>query len=529
MTEPEEVPAAIVDPAIAPLLAALAAVGGPEDERPEADVLADLDARAEALSSVVDARARAERLDGIRVEIGRLHESAVAGPEALGALRGKIGEARRALGIDGPRLVDPSESVLALIGAPPVGHALTGLDTLDVITEDGFTSGKFHVIAGEPNVGKTSLAVQLARSALGDGWVVGFHVADVDDRTGILLRIAQAHGIDRRRFLAHDPEALAQTATILQSWRPRFAIVDEAADGRTVDDTAAALLALGRANGRRPVLFVDSLQTVQLAWPAGQTPRTDKDRIDQVVKRLVAWTRKGLTVICTCEIPRGFYTGPKKTRGPRVAPPALAAFKGSGNIEYAAWTALVITRIRGEADAVRVEVPKNKQGREDVTFKLVRTASRVGYEDAGELHEHGADDDAPTGPARPRQENLEPYRERVRKALAGRPSGLQGGRDDLTTLAGGKSRLTRAAIADMFTSGELLSERPEGGGPRIRLRRAADGAAPAPVAEPALTAIAGVACGVCGLARGTGADECPPCAACGGCRRAIPSDGGCLC
>ncbi len=378
-------------------------------------------------------------------------------------------------------------------------------------------SGKWHVIAGEPNIGKTSLAVQFARCAVEEGWIVGFHVADVDDRSGILLRIAQAHGLDRRAFLARDPGTLEETALILERWHGRFAVVDEAADGRTVDDTAEALLAQSAALSRHAILFVDSLQTVRLRWPNGQEPRTDKDRVDQVVRRLVEWTRKGLTVVCTCEIPRAFYTGPKKSKFKAAAPPALAAFKGSGNIEYAAWTALVLTRIRGEGEAVRVEVPKNKQGREDVTIKLCRTESRVGYEDAGELHEGGEERDGGGDPTKKPSPGVDPkIVERARAALFLHPAGISGGLDGWATLCGNIPK-GRLACKFLLAAEEAEAVQVEGVG-RVYRRK---GAAPA----KSLPAI----CPICKGLRGGAPGQCMPCATCSGCKHATTDQGGCAC
>jgi putative DNA primase/helicase len=461
---PEEVPpapqAAPIDPKVAAILAQIGDAWTDAEGRVDEAFLA----RARGLTSEalkhLDGEQREEAERRAQGELDRLIASCAAGrAEAAPALARALDEAERALGLqDELRLPDPAEGALALLSEPPLGHVPTSLETLDTITDGGIHSGKFHVIAGEPNVGKTSLAVQLARCAVGDGWLVGFHVADVDDRSGIMLRIAQAHGLDRLAFQRRDPETLRQTAAILASWRPRFAIIDEAADGKTIDDTAAALLAIGHKVGSRPVLFVDSLQTIQLRWAKGEVPRTDKDRIDQVVKRLVFWTRKGLTVIATCEIPRGFYTGPKKVKGPRAAPPALAAFKGSGNIEYAAWTALVITRIRGEKDAVRVEVPKNKQGREDVTFRIERTESRVGYQDAGELFEHDDGGEAgETAPKRPSHDAQVADRvlDRVRAELKKHARGVAGGVEGLAALVGGKRPHARQAIRQLETAGEI--------------------------------------------------------------------------
>lgn len=388
-----------------PTLARLLQIAGPDDARPSADILSEL------CSLAADRAAReivqdAEQRTGVLWdELRALRDAVAAGEPKARELLDHIRQIREA---DEP-LPSAAEHAGQLRYDPPDVHIPTGLQTLDSATEGGLLSGRLHVIAGEPNLGKTSLATQLAHVACEDGFVVGFHVADVDDRRGILQRIAQRHGVDRRAFLDRDPEAIAITETIVRRW-PHFRVIDEAADGRTVDESAAAILALGQKHRLRAILFVDSIQKVRLRWDAKNEPRNDKDRIDRVLRCLSSYARKGLTIIATCEVPRGYYGGPKKRRR-FEGPSALAAFKASGDIEYALWTGLVLTRIKDDPDAVRVEIPKNKQGREDVTFRLTRSDSRVGYDDRGEMH-----DDKPEGDTRPRPEGQAEHDARMERA-----------------------------------------------------------------------------------------------------------------
>lgn len=342
---------------------------------------------------------------------------------------------------------------LALLDALPDVSIPTGCPTLDSITDGGLRSGRLHMLAGEPNLGKTSVAVMMARHMAVEGYLVVFHVADVDDRRGILCRVAQAHGLDRRAFLSHDTETILEAARILEDHYPLLHVIDEAADGRSVLDAAEAALLRGATLGVRPVLFVDSLQTVRLP---GQQPRDPKERLDEVIRALTAFTRRGLTIICTCEVPRSVYSGPKRSKFAQAAPPALAAFKGSGNIEYALWTGLVLTRIRGDVEAVRVEVPKNKQGREGVTFRLVRTESRVGYDDCGEMHESADGGDIP--PTRFAEAPwLGALVNRARETLVRNP-GLSG-RVSWAALIGGSTPRARTAIARLFELGEVDERR----------------------------------------------------------------------
>jgi archaellum biogenesis ATPase FlaH len=390
-----------------PMLLRLLQVGGPDDARDEAAVLSELAEIAGARAAIEGSALHERRRSDLWIELLELRDKVATGEPKARELLDQVAKVREA----NEPLPPAAEHAAALRYAPPDVHIPTGLQTLDAITEGGLLSGRLHVIAGEPNLGKTSLATQMARYACEDGWVVGFHVADVDDRRGILQRIAQAHGVDRRAFLERNPSAIEQTERIVRRW-PGFRIIDEAADHRTVDESAEAILALGTSMQRRAVLYVDSLQTVRMRWK--DEPRTDKDRIDRILRALVPYTRRGLTIVATCEVPRSVYGGPKRRRKFDPSPPAMAAFKGSGNIEYALWTGLVLTRIKDDPDAVRIEVPKNKQGREDVTFRLTRSESRVGYEDRGEIDENGEGDAS----ARPKPPGQDEFDARLEKAAS---------------------------------------------------------------------------------------------------------------
>lgn len=386
-----------------PMMVRLLACAGPDDVRSSAEILAELAELASVRALREVAQDAEQRTGALWDDLRSLRNAVAAGkPQA----RDLLEQIRRIREADEP-LQSAASRAADLRFVPPDVHIPTGLQTLDEITDGGLLSGRLHVIAGEPNLGKTSLATQFAHVACEDGFIVGIHVADVDDYRGILQRIAQRHGVDRRAFLARDPDAIEATERIVRRW-PWLRIVDEAADKRTVDESAEAILKLGEREQRRAILFVDSLQTVRLRWK--DEPRTDKDRIDRVLRALVPYTRQGLTIVATCEVPRSVYGGPKRRRKFDPSPPAMAAFKGSGNIEYALWTGLVLTRIKDDPDAVRVEVPKNKQGREDVTFRLTRSESRVGYDDRGEYT-----DDLPRA-ERPHIEGQAEHDERLERA-----------------------------------------------------------------------------------------------------------------
>jgi len=436
-----------------PLLARLLEVAGPDDTRPDVNVLQELELLAGELAAKQGAAASELRKGTAWEHVHQLRAEVAAGTGDAAALVLALAAVRRALA----RVPSAADHALALLKAPPVAHMRTGLQTLDEITEGGLRVPGLHVVAGEPNLGKTSLVTQMAVCACQDEFVVGFHVADVDDRSGIILRIAQASGIDRRAFLAHDENAITEAAHMLCRW-PHLHIIDEAADDRTVEETAEFVLEQAAATGRRAVLFVDSLQTVGLRWTPKNAPRTDKDRIDQIVRVLKGYKSRGLGVIATSEVQRSQYGGPKKRRLKyNPAPPALAAFKGSGNIEYALWTGLVLTRIAGDDEAVRVEVPKNKQCRQDVTFRLTRSEDRVGYIDRGEFVEDDKPaprEDAPDAPPREPPLVREARDILMHQSPVGRASWLA---------AIGKSTIkARVAIRWLIEQGEAVPEKGPG-------------------------------------------------------------------
>jgi replicative DNA helicase len=225
----------------------------------------------------------------------------------------------------------------------------TGLRTLDANTRGGLREG-LVVLGGAPGAGKTALALQLALHYALAGCAVTVLASD-EEPDDLLIRIGQALGFAREALEAADPEVLSGLAQRLEAL-PHLVLLDGA---DTTVETAARELNR-RANGGPSILMVDSIQTVMTASSA------DADgvraRIDGVVAALKAAGRGGLTVVATCELARGAY----RSRNPAERTEALAAFKESGAIEYAAKLALVLTSAKDEVGVVDVEVVKNRWG-----------------------------------------------------------------------------------------------------------------------------------------------------------------------
>ena len=461
-----------MDPNEESLLARLREVGGPDDARPEIDVLEERDALAARLQQIVLARNAVVRASELAEDVQRLHGEALEQPEALGPLREKIAARKAALGFaDAPVVVSAAEGVLRRTQRGPLLHVPTGIPTLDQITRGGLIARRVHVIGGEPDAGKTALMVQVALHMARLGYAVAVHCVD-EPREGIEDRLGQAHGLALEDLESGVEAAIAYLATVLRGL-PQLVLVDQDEDRLTIERTADALLALAKRLGcPGAVLCIDSLQTCCCEGLTGPgAPRTDRERIELVTSVLKSLARRGLLVIVTSELGRASY----KARPAAQRTSEMAAFKGSGAIEYAMTTGLVLSQINkgDEAGNTRVGVPKNKRGERGVSFLLERDPDRCTYTDRGRMaaDEEQEPQSGKQQAQKPQPENLESHCERVRKALAGMPQGYRGSREDLVVLARGKSKLTRAAIAGMLTSGELLLERPKGEPSRLRLKR----------------------------------------------------------
>jgi hypothetical protein len=461
------------DPRVAALLARLAAIGGPEDSRPEEDLLDEREALALELARII-VPVRPQSSEGAE-DVERLHEAALETPEALGAFLRAIDARRRVLGaVRAPR--PAHEHVLARIGAR-VNHIATGIRSWDEATRGGLLEGHLHVLAAGPDAGKTGLALQSATHAARAGVAVLWMAAD-EPRQDIENRIGQAHGLALADLESGGEGSLHYLAGVLRDL-PQVQIVD-ALDGITVEDAQEILAAHKRRLGATSsLLIVDSLQTViGRAHLGPQAPRTELDRVVATCKALRLCARSGPCVLATSETSRATHG---RKDGDQVA--AIAAGKGASAIEFWALTLWKLSRIgRGEyAGDTRLEPGKNKRGAVEwkrASIRLEHDPDRCTYTDRGRFDAPGAEpSEKGGGPKAPLKTiDLEPYKARVRKTLAGRPRGFAGNREDLATIAGGKMTHTRAAIADMLSSGEIKVEKK-----RLVLVTASSGTTPAAV------------------------------------------------
>ena len=453
MTNPVEPGDLPLDPALAALLERLTAIGGPDDTRPEPEILDELDQRATEIETIVGGWRSAERAAEIVAEIGRLQEAAAARPEALGALRERIAERRRGLGIASARpFADTAQRVLSRVGAPPLQHVPTGLPTLDTITRGGLLARRMHLIAGEPDAGKTALLVQIALHAARKlGWVVVLHSID-EPREWIEDRIGQAIGLSLEDLEGNVEGAVVFLERFLQSL-PNLKLVGRE-DRFTAEDSAEAAEALRKRLGAPGVfLGFDSLQKLRTRAAPPKGTRVDpRELLELTVEVLLDLALVGPIVVATSEIPRSAY----RARGAKDRTPEMAAAKGVGAAEYAVTTQIVLSEIaKGEqAGCIRAGVPKNKRGEKRVAFALERDPDRCTFTDRGRVEgEDGerTEDEKPKAPPRALDDRLVA---KARLELAKHPQGIAGGLDGWASLLGAKMVRARLACQHLLANGE---------------------------------------------------------------------------
>lgn len=353
-------------------------------------------------------------------------------------------------------LPSTAERVLSRLGRGPLLHVPTGLATLDAITRGGLLSSRITVIGGEPDAGKTALTMHIGLEAARAGFAVAFHAAD-EPHEGIEDRVGQAHGLALEDLENGVEGSISYLADRLADL-PNLLLVDQDEDGLCIEQTAEKLVELGKRLGLRGlVLIVDSLQTARCRGI--ESCRMDKEKIDLITAALKRIARKGILVIVTSELARGAYRS-KKTSD-RITD--MSAFKGSGAIEYAMTTGLVLTGTK-EPGVVKVGVPKNKRGVRGVAFRIRRDPDRCTYEDLGAADQAEEKSDTPkpgkaTDPVEPQVSDAKLERARYVLRTANPPFTTTRAWE---TACGGKAALARAACRELQRRGEVARDKVNG-------------------------------------------------------------------
>ncbi len=252
---------------------------------------------------------------------------------------------------------------------------LTRLGALDGALRGGLPPGKMVVVVGAPGSCKTSLATWLLSEFELQG-ACAMYVASDENRSGIVIRVGQQHGLAREALESPMPAARARFAKDLREHRPNLFIIDPLRDRLTLEEAERKLSATARAQGKIAVLIVDSLQTVQSAAPAqDDTPHA---RLNAVINSCRAIADRGTIVIAISEMNRGGY---RSTTGAQESS-MLASGAGSSRIEYGADLQLSLAAVATEPGCVDVSVNKNRIGSDKPTFRIRINFQRATFSEA---------------------------------------------------------------------------------------------------------------------------------------------------
>lgn len=341
----------------------------------------DVPETAQGLASLILAEDRKRRTQRLLVSAHQRHrygeldlEQLAVDARALADVTPKSAEPKK-----GPRSI--ADRVLAL-GSIGERHALQ-LAALDHATRGGLVARTVTLLLGPPGAGKTTLVVQLARQFYVAGLVVVVHAAD-ENADGLLIRVGQGFGLAREDLEQGNAGAKRHLADRIADGR--LVLVDQDEDDMTIEDSAELAERLGRERGVQAVLVPDSIQTLRTRI----VTTNPRERIDAVIATLkYAAKARGLIVIATSEVARGFYRGGGSDRTE-----ALASGKESGGIEYGASLLLALSSVKDESNVVEVEVAKNRLGAEKPTFRLELDRDRASFSETTMPDAPSADDRA---------------------------------------------------------------------------------------------------------------------------------------
>jgi predicted ATP-dependent serine protease len=233
----------------------------------------------------------------------------------------------------------------------PLVHEPTGIAKLDDLTGGGPVYGSRIYLLGAPDAGKTGLLVQLLHTWAQRGIMVGILAVD-EEPSDIVTRLAQRAGWQRSQCEVRDSMDIDAMADALRDLPVKLYSY-----GWTIESASKDLADRAKAENRRAVFFVDSIQAVaSYLAAAAESPR-------EVVSANVAALRAcasayKLIAIATSEMSRGAYRSVQSAE----QTDDMAAGKESGAIEYSARIMLALRSVKGDGEKVHVKIAKNKHG-----------------------------------------------------------------------------------------------------------------------------------------------------------------------
>jgi hypothetical protein len=280
-----------------------------------------------------------------------------------GAANDAEGRARGAEPPDSTASITPSEIIDRWESEGPLVRMPTGIRPLDDACRGGLPVPWRMILIGAPSAGKTWMAVTIADVMARDldaaGLAVGVLAVD-EEPDDLTVRLAQIAGFTVEQAERRDPETLARMRAALGGLRIRLY------DARyTIDAAAADLGARAASQGRRAVLFIDSIQAARSAAALGaDSPREQVE--GNVAAMRAASTEYRMLVIATAEANRGSYRSETLTEQVND----MAAGAESRAIEYGAQTLLMLRTPKGHPNVIHARIVKNRRATTGVDFWL---------------------------------------------------------------------------------------------------------------------------------------------------------------
>jgi replicative DNA helicase len=235
------------------------------------------------------------------------------------------------------------EHVGAILGVP---SGFVGLDRLT----GGFNPGELVIVAARPSVGKTALAIQMARYAAAHGHPTGLFSLEMSGSQLALRILSGSAGINTRQPIAGEAFERAAEVAAEQRYLPLW-----------IDDTPTATPVELRLRARRLMaehrdlgfLIVDYLQ---LAHVKAESREREVAEISRNLKALARELQ--LPVVALAQLNR-------QSEGRDSGKPRLSDLRDSGAIEQDADTVIFLWRSESEihpVEAINVAVAKQRNG-----------------------------------------------------------------------------------------------------------------------------------------------------------------------
>jgi replicative DNA helicase len=223
----------------------------------------------------------------------------------------------------------------------------TGLDRLDQVLA-GLQPGAVYTVAGLTGYGKTALAQHIALAAARAGHPVGIVSREMLARELGARFCSQVHGVNLRRLLQGDRDALAELMDANQGApMQRLPIFLDDRAGRL--EEISARIAAWRQRHAVELVVVDYVQLV--SGPSADNRTLEVAAVTRRLKNLAQQHR--LAVLALSQFNRGAAIG--AASGDR---PELHQLRDSGSIEQDSDAVLLLWRSAAQREADRIDQPR---------------------------------------------------------------------------------------------------------------------------------------------------------------------------